>query len=157
MDKNSLIKWALIAGAAYLLYRYAVAQGWLGAAPAAGQIPEGTAPGATTTPAPATTETTVAPSTTPAVDAISQSLVAAMQANGLDPAAQYGGYEWGWIWQRAALNNGKPFGPTEMGISDTDKAGLAEAAAAIRATYGSGMGKLLLMPASPAFASAWRM
>lgn len=58
MDKNQIIKWVLIAGAAYLVYRYLQTQGILGGQPK--QLPAGdTQPGTSVAPG-----TTVAASTT---------------------------------------------------------------------------------------------
>src|SRR5512136_2419370 len=63
MDSKQIIKWVLIAGAAYLVYKYLVDNGYLGSGTTA--LPAGTTDGttaATTTPATsATTTTSVVP------------------------------------------------------------------------------------------------
>jgi len=158
VNKNNVIKWVLIAGAAYLVYRYLQSSGILGgkALPAAEPEQE-PAP----TPAPATSvapSTTVAASTTSAAS-ISQSLTAAMQEAGYDPNAEYDGYQWAWFWQHSSLYNGAPLGPTELGIGQQEKVLMPVAVEAVgRALSGlHGLEMLRNLMATPRMLSAWTM
>jgi hypothetical protein len=152
MDKNAIIKWVLIAGAAYLVYRYLDAQGFFGTAAPALPTPQ---PGQTVAQAQITDGSTTAQAPPPTSSAIVESLKAAMTANGYDSTGQYGGYEWAWFWQRASLYNGKDIGPTELGISDTDKVFLASAVPAIEKVLSPGLAGLAAMMADRRMLSAW--
>ena len=130
MNKNDIIKWVLIAGAAYLVYRYLTAQTAAAPAATAGATPKeitagagaGTGSGA---------GTGAGASNTASTPTIAQALVAAATKLGYDPNADYNGYEWGYFWQRTPIYNGKDIGPTELGLSDTGKAPLSVAVAAV--------------------------
>ena len=154
MDNNAIIKWVLIAGAAYLVYRYLDAQGFLGTAAPALPAPD---TNQTVTPPAQITDgsTTTQTSPPPSSSAITQSLKTAMTANGFDPNGQYGGYEWAWFWQRSSLYNGKDIGPTELGISDTAKASLSSAVAAIEKILSPGLAGLQALMADRRMMSAW--
>ena len=155
MDKNTIIKWVLIGGAAYLVYRYLDAQGYFGAAAPALPTPQ---PGQTVAPPAQITDGSIPVTQTappPTGSAIVQSLKAAMAANGYDPNGQYGGYEWAWFWQRASLYNGKDIGPTELGISDTAKAYLSSAVTAIEKVLSPGLAGLQALMADRRMMSAW--
>ena len=149
MNKNDIMKYVLIAGAVYLVYRY------LGAQAVQKDIASGEQ---TTPPTPGTGTKEITDGQTDAGD-IAQSLVAAMQAAGYDPQGSYNGYEWNWFWQRSTPYNGSNIGPTELGISDTDKVYLTDAVAAIRKTLTgvSGLARLESLMASPKMMSAWGM
>ena len=136
---KGVIKIVLIAGAAYLVYKYAESAGWLGVATPA-------LPGVVTPPA---NQIAATHPVDPSV--IVQALRAAATANGMSADNNFGGYEWGWIWQRSSLYNGSPIGPAELGISDTEKVPIARAVSAIQAILPpvAGLGNLA------AFASAW--
>ena len=153
MDKNAIIKWVLIAGAAYLVYRYLDTSGFFGTATPVLPAPQpGTTPPAQITDGSTTAQTVTPP---PSSSEITQSLKTAMTANGFDPNGQYGGYEWAWFWQRASLYNGKDIGPTELGIADTDKASLAAAVAAIQNVLSPGLAGLAALMADRRMLSAW--
>jgi hypothetical protein len=156
MDKNAIIKWVLIAGAAYLVYRYLDSSGFFGTATT--DLPA-TQPNQTVVPAQITdgSATTQTATTAPTSSEITESLKAAMTANGFDPVEQYGGYEWAWFWQRASLYNGKDIGPTELGISDTEKVYLASAVSAIEKVLSPGLAGLEALMADRRMMSAWTM
>jgi hypothetical protein len=153
MDKNSLIKWALIAGAAYLVYRYLVASGYLGGTAAPEVLP--LTPGAQ----PPATAQAATPLVVLSEAQITQALSDAISYNGDDPAAAYNGYQWAWFFARSSIYRDVNFGPREMGLSDTETVPISTAVAKLHEIFStgvSGLGRLRLLP-SPAFASAWSM
>ena len=127
MNKEDIFKYVLIAGAAYLVYRYLSQSGLF--------------TGLTAQPAvvvPSTTETKqiTAAKTTPDV---AQSLITAAKAANYDPNGLFNGYQWNYFWQRASMYNGVDIGPTELGISDTATVPLSEAVTAVNKILSTGM------------------
>jgi hypothetical protein len=171
VNKSDIMKWLLIAGAAYLVYRYLQQSGVFGKPQVAAGAGDGSQPdtgvgtGAAKQIEPPASTATVAQTPT-----IAQALTAAMKSTNYDPYADYNGYEWGWFWERTALYNGVPIGPTELGISDTTKVPMSEAVNAIRKilagvagldtvgdTAGVNLGVLNAMMSTPRMISAWSM
>jgi hypothetical protein len=163
MDKNTLIKWALIAGAAYLVYRYAVAQGWIGGT-AAIVAPSGGGVQPDTGAAPVV----VSPPTTVTAAQIAASLQAipgfmywGPDPNSVTPGANtQDGYHWNFFWKLASLYNGRDAGPAEVAASDNEQMTLADYSQRVYNLFFAPTGvsglSLMRLP-SPAFASAWKM
>jgi hypothetical protein len=121
MSKD-ILKWVLIAGAAYLVYRYLTQMSASATQQTTAALPDTTATADTTATTTTTPVTTVAkPETTAATPTVAQSWVAVMQTLGYDPQGSYNGYEWNYFWERTSIYNGTVIGPAEMGIGDTDK------------------------------------
>ena len=154
MDKTSIIKWVLIAGAAYLVYRYLDTQGFFGSATPALPAPQPATGAATTTTAQVQAP---APATAPSVDAISQALSAAIRAASMDPSGSYDGYQWAWFWGHTPLFKNETMGPTELQMGQTETVPLASAAAKIRAILSPGMAGLQALMADRRLMSAWAM
>jgi hypothetical protein len=166
VNKGDVMKWLLIAGAAYLVYRYLQQSGFFttAAAPAVG------APGTDAAAADAAARAAAAAAAggnaadqvvaaAAATPTIAQALAASVQAANYDPYASYNGFQWNWFWQRTPLYNGVDIGPTELGISDTATVPLAAAVTAIRSILGgvAGLASLQTLLASPRMLSAWSM
>jgi hypothetical protein len=129
MNKEDIFKYVLIAGAAYLVYRYLSQSGLFTSLTAQ---PAAALPAAATVVVPQIT----AAKTTPDV---AQSLITAAKAANYDPNGLYNGYQWNYFWQRAALYNGVDIGPTELGISETSTVPLSEAVKAVNTILATGM------------------
>ena len=107
--ENSVIKWVLIGGALYLVYRYLETSGYLGAPqqlpPGQGLPPEQPA----VTSKPAVTAEDVA-------DSISAAPGFYLEGGGNTQNA----YQWNYWWMRSALNTARrDAAPAELGIEDT--------------------------------------
>ena len=156
MDKNTIIKWVLIAGAAYLVYRYLQSAGYLGASTT-------TAAATATTPATIAAATTAAAATT-TVKPTAAEIAASIQAV---PGFYYDGggstqnaYQWNYWWMRSSLTNHRDAAPAELGVDPGLQMTADEYAQRVVNLYFSTSGvsglDLLRLP-SPAFAAAWRM
>jgi hypothetical protein len=157
VNKNDIIKWVLIAGAAYLVYRYLDSAGYFGtAATALPASQPAVAPAQITDGSTATTQTVTAQAA-PSTDAIAQALIASIQAANMDPSGSYNGYQWSWFYQRTPLYKNEVIGPTDMQLGQTETVPLAAAAAKIRAFLAPGISGLSALMASQRFASAWTM
>ncbi len=162
MSKD-ILKWVLIAGAAYLVYRYLTQMSASSTQQATAALPDttttaGTTVSTTTTTTPTTPVTTVAtPETTTATPTVAQSLITVMQNLGYDPQGTYNGYEWNYFWERTSIYNGIVIGPTEMGIGDTDRVPLSAAVAAIHKILSGVQGLSNLPLPSHQMISAWSM
>jgi hypothetical protein len=154
MSKD-LLKWVLIAGAAYLVYRYLSQMASSATQQATAALPDTTGttvPAATVVVEPGTEPVTVAASPT-----VAQSLSTVMRQLGYDPQGSYTGYEWAYFWERTPIYNGTAIGPTELGIGESEKAPLSVAVAAIRKIL-SGVAGLSRLPfPSHQMMSAWSM
>ena len=123
MKTEDLIKWALIAGAAYMVYRYLAQSGIFNALlPGAALQPTvtGGAGTSTSTGASASLDATT----------IYNALKAAIVAAGADPAAPLNGWDAAYWWARSSIYNGVDFiGPGQLGIVPMDATtAVAEAA-----------------------------
>lgn len=165
MDKDGILKWVLIAGAAYLLYRYLQGQGIIGQ-PQDGLLVVGPQPGSEAREEPeepAAAEDRVLP---PIEEeelgvpfGLAQSLAESVTALGYNPAHTFTGHEWGYFWKSAAVFNGLEVGPTEMGLRETQKVYIAEAVRRMqdyfRRTFQAAGVSGLPLSARARFAQAW--
>jgi hypothetical protein len=70
------------------------------------------------------------------------------------------GHHWNYYWRRSSLFNGRDAGPGEVGAAEDAQMTLEDYSSRVYNLFfapPAGVSGLLLMPASPAFASAWRM
>ena len=158
MDKNTIIKWVLIGGAIYLVYRYLQSSGYLGTT-ATAATPQVAA--ATQTQVQAQTQTqTPAASTGPNASQIAAAILAV-------PGFYYDGggstqnaYQWNYWWMRSSLSNNRDAAPAELGVDPNLQMTVDEYAQRVVSLFFSSSGvsglDLFRLP-SPAFASAWRM
>lgn len=153
MDKNTIIKWVLIAGAAYLVYRWAVTQGYIGGAPVGNEsLPLDRTVDVTTT--------NVVAATTPTAATIAASILAAPGFY-YDPAGSntQNAYQWNYWWMRSSLTNHRDAAPMELGIDPGTQLTVDEYAQRVFNLYflPAGLSGLLERLPTPAFAAAWRM
>jgi hypothetical protein len=160
MDKNTLIKWALIAGAAYLVYRYAVSQGWIGGSTTAvgNASSTGTITATTSSTGTAATASTSTPNRTTSEVAASILAVPGFYYDG--GGNTQNAYQWNYWWMRSSVTNNKNAAPAELGVDPDLQMTVDEYAQRVVNLYFStsgvsGLG-LLRLP-SPAFAAAWKM
>ncbi len=98
--------------------------------------------GDTGTTVPITTQTSTPSSgtvpTTNAASGVELELSSVAQLNGLDPKGTFNGYEIGWLYERTQSSSGYVIGPSELGIQDTERITIAQAAAKIEAYLAGG-------------------
>jgi len=164
MGKEDILKWVLIAGAAYLVYRYLQTQGMLG--PAQSALPAAAQPGAEAVEPPAGDDETPPPPPPPPPPAeeqepgipfgMARSLAESVTALGYDPTKTYTGHEWNFFWTRASVFNGVEVGPAEMGLLETQKVYIEEALRRMQAYLRSSAGVAgLPLAARARFAQVW--
>ena len=164
MDKDGILKWVLIAGAAYLVYRYLQTQGIIGQVQPA-------LPPPTTPPIPprAVGDEEVEPPPEPLAlppaeeeelglpFGLAQSLAESATALGYNPANTFTGHEWNFFWTRASVFNGLEVGPAEMGLRETQKVYIAEAVRRMQQYFRTAAAGVSGLPLSARarFAQAW--
>ena len=174
MDKNSIIKWLLIAGAAYLVYRYLQSSGYLSGAsttslpqPSTGTaLPQTSTVVQTQQPTTGVSVPAPSPALPPAVTA--QDVAASLTAvpgfsywglNNESGATTQNAWAWNYYWQRASLYDGRFAGPAELGVPTDLQMTLDDYSQRVYNLLfasSTGISGLLMLP-PPAFAAAWKM